>query len=103
MLGLTETYRGRNHHVFCDNFFTSPRLFTELHEHGLYACGTVRQTQREFPANLRNVGLTRGEGVFRQCNISRHSSGKTSDKSCPHCRSQGKQRRCHGGREMGPE
>ena len=48
--------------------FTSPRLFRELHEHGLYACGTVRQTRREFPADLRNVSLARGEGVFRQCN-----------------------------------
>ena len=68
VLGLTEKYRGRNHHVFCDNLFTTPRLFRELHEHGLYACGTVRQTRREFPADLRNVSLTRGEGVFRQCN-----------------------------------
>ena len=37
--------------------------------------------------------------------VSRQSSGKTSDQcmSCPHCHSKGKQRRCHRGREMGPE
>ena len=68
VLGLTERYQGRKHHVFCDNFFTSPRLFRELHEHGLYACGTVQQTRREFPVDLRNVSLARGEGVFRQSN-----------------------------------
>ena len=66
VLGLTEKYCGRNHHVFCDNFFTSPRLFRELHSHGLYACGTVRQMRKEFPHDLRNVRQTRGESMFRQ-------------------------------------
>ena len=66
VLSLTEKYRGKHHHIFCDNFFTSPWLFQELHSHGLYACGTVRQTRQEFPRDLRNVTLARGESVFRQ-------------------------------------
>ena len=68
VLQLTEQFRGKNHQVFCDNFFSSPRLFRELHEHGLYACGTVRQTRRGFPTDLRNLRLVQGEGVFRQHN-----------------------------------
>ena len=66
VLDLTTRYRGKHHQVFCDNFFTSPRLFKALHDHGIYACGTVRQSRRNFPTGLRNVSLSRGEGVFRQ-------------------------------------
>ena len=65
VLQLTEQFRGKNHQVFCDNFFSSPRLFRELHEHRLYACGTVRQTRRDFPTDLRNLRLAQGEGVLR--------------------------------------
>ena len=63
VLSLTEMYCGRNHHIFCDN---APRLFRELYSRGLYACGTVRQTRQEFPNDLRNVTLARGESIFRQ-------------------------------------
>ena len=27
VLKLTEPFRNKNHHVFCDNFFSSPTLF----------------------------------------------------------------------------
>ena len=66
VLQLTEQFRRKNHQVFCDNFFSSPRLFRELHEHGLYACGTVRQTRRDFPTDLRNLRLVQGESMLRQ-------------------------------------
>ena len=52
--------------IFCINFFTSPVLFKELYEHGLYACGTVRQTRHGFPEDLRNPSLALGESLFRQ-------------------------------------
>ena len=65
-LFLTEKYHCKNHHVFCDNFFMSPRLFRELHSHGLYACGTVRQMRQDFPHDLWNVRQARGESMFRQ-------------------------------------
>ena len=68
VLGLTEKYRRSNHHVFCDNFFSHHPGSSELHEHGLCACGTVRQTRRDFSADLRNVTVARGEGVLRHCN-----------------------------------
>ena len=42
VLQLTEPFRHRNHNVYCDNYFTSPALFDELLQHGIYACGTVR-------------------------------------------------------------
>ena len=66
VLQLTEPYRHKNYHVFCDNFFTSPTLFAELLQHGLYACGTVRIDRREFPAELKGLRLERGCHDFRQ-------------------------------------
>ena len=61
VLQLTEPYRHKNYHVF-----TSPTLFDELLQHGLYACGTVRIDCREFPDELKGVRLERGCHDFRQ-------------------------------------
>ena len=69
VLCLTEQYRGKQHRVFCDNYFSSPTLFNELLQHGLYACGTVRQDRVGFPEALRNTNLSRGESMFRQSNF----------------------------------
>ena len=68
VLELTEKYRGKAHRVFCDNFFSSPRLFLTLHEHSIYACGTVRQNHLDYPADLRGISLQVGEHQFRQSN-----------------------------------
>ncbi|CAI7988607.1 hypothetical protein GBAR_LOCUS21 [Geodia barretti] len=36
-----------------DNFFTSPALFMDLLQDGIYACGTVRSNRRGFPQDLK--------------------------------------------------
>ena len=54
---LTEPLKGKFHHVYFDNFFTSERLVTELEEDGLYACGTARKDRRGFPEQLKKVNL----------------------------------------------
>lgn len=65
-------YCHRNHHIFCDNFFTSVKLALELERCGLYMCGTMRGNRKGFPADLKKytkksgkVG-DRGEHVTRQ-------------------------------------
>ena len=62
----TEQFSHRNHRIFCDNFFTSPKLFDELLSKGLYACGTVRCDRREYPEALKGLSLSRGEHRFQQ-------------------------------------
>ena len=36
VLHLSELFAGKWYRIFCDNFFTSPTLFRELHSKGLY-------------------------------------------------------------------
>ena len=66
VLDLTEQYRGKAYRIFCDNLFSSPRLFRTLHGHSLYACGTVRQNRKDFPSDRRGVTLQVGEAQFCQ-------------------------------------
>ena len=66
VLQLTEPYRHKNYRVFCDNYVTSPGLFDELLQHGIYACGTVQSNRHEFPSNLTGLQLERGSHRFLQ-------------------------------------
>ena len=66
VLGLTEQYRGGKYKIFCDNFFSSPRLFQMLHSHSLLACGPVQPNRLGFPLDLRGMGLQNGEYQYRQ-------------------------------------
>ena len=50
---LTRPLVGKHHHIFMDNFFTSPTLFMDLLQDDIYACGTVRSNRRGFPRDLK--------------------------------------------------
>ena len=54
---LTQHLKGRNHHVFFDNFFTSEKLLSDLAEDDIYACGTARKDRRGFPPALKMAKL----------------------------------------------
>ena len=54
---LTEPLKGKFHHVYFDNFFTSAELLTDLEKDGVYACGTARKDRRGFPEKLKRVNL----------------------------------------------
>jgi hypothetical protein len=53
---LTRLLKGKNHHVFFDNFFTSEKLLQDLLEDDILACGTARKDRKGFPfeAKLKN-------------------------------------------------
>uniref|UniRef100_A0A1X7U749 PiggyBac transposable element-derived protein domain-containing protein n=1 Tax=Amphimedon queenslandica TaxID=400682 RepID=A0A1X7U749_AMPQE len=42
VINLTATIQHHNHHVYCDNVFSSFQLFSDLLSVGIYACGTLR-------------------------------------------------------------
>ena len=60
---LGEPYLDNNRHFFFDNFFTSADLMRDLQSRNTYACGTVRQNRKDFPANLMRMKLVAGEVI----------------------------------------
>lgn len=54
---LTEDLKNKNHHVFFDNYFTSPKLLQDLEKDGIYGCGTARTDRVGFPAELKKPKL----------------------------------------------
>ncbi|CAG2198193.1 unnamed protein product [Mytilus edulis] len=62
---------GQGYHIYMDNYFTSPTLFTDLFEHSnTAACGTVRINRRELPKDIMKKNpegvINRGDMQFRQ-------------------------------------
>ena len=51
---LMENYQGLGHHLYVDNFFTSPHLFRDLLEAGTLACGAIRSNRKGFPAAVKD-------------------------------------------------
>ena len=54
---LAEPLAGGNYHLFFDNYFSSVKLFDELLEDGIYACGTYRKDRKNIPNNIKQVKL----------------------------------------------
>ena len=55
---LTEYLKNQNHHAFFNNYFTSYQLLEDLEKDEIYGCRTARKDRKEFPAALKNPGLT---------------------------------------------
>ena len=45
---LTADFKGKHHHVYFDNFFTSLKLLEDLDEDKIYGCGTGRKDRKGF-------------------------------------------------------
>ena len=52
---LTQELKGKNFHVYFDNFFNSFDLLNDLVLDNIYACGTARSNRKGFPDALKNV------------------------------------------------
>ena len=67
---LTRNITGRNHTIYCDNFFTSAPLFKDLLKDKIYACGTYKHNRKCYPKRLKyhaKSGLkNRGEYRYAQ-------------------------------------
>jgi hypothetical protein len=55
----------KGYHVYMDNYYTSPELFTELDTMDTYACGTLRMNRKQVPKAMK-LKLKKGEIVFRR-------------------------------------
>ena len=54
---LAEPLAGRNYHIFFDNFFSTVKLFDDLLEDDIYACGTFRKDRKGIPQDIKDVKL----------------------------------------------
>ena len=58
---------GRGHHVYMDNYYSSPDLFLELHNKECFACGTCRKNRKNLPKAVTTAKLKRkGDCIFRR-------------------------------------
>ena len=42
VMKLLEPLKNKGHHIYMDNYYTSPNLFLEMKSTGFGACGTAR-------------------------------------------------------------
>ena len=54
VLKLLEGLENKGHHLYCDNYYSSPTLFTDLRRLGFGACGTVRLNRRGLPEAIKS-------------------------------------------------
>ena len=51
---LMNPFFNQGYHLYVDNFYTSVTLFKDLFARGVGATGTIVETRRDFPVNLKN-------------------------------------------------
>ena len=61
-----ERYFGKGHNLYIDTFYTSLRLAKYLIENGTNVTGTIRENRKQFPLELKNTSLQKGEAAFYQ-------------------------------------
>ena len=49
VMKMARPFVNRKHHLFFDNFFSTPRLFEHLLDQGTFACATIRSNRKELP------------------------------------------------------
>jgi len=54
VMKLMDSYFHQGYHLYVDNFYTSVTLFKDVFARGVRATGTIRDTRRDFPENLKN-------------------------------------------------
>ena len=68
VVGLLQSCNlvGKGHHVYLNNYYSSPELFSELHYLETFCCGTVHSLRKNLPLAVTKVKLKdKGDCVFR--------------------------------------
>ena len=67
MMTLVSGLEGRGYRVYTDNFYTSPSLFTDLHQNGFDACGTVLLDRKGLTETFKKKVVPKGIGILIHC------------------------------------
>ena len=77
---MMSGYFGRSHILFCDNYYSSLRLFIDLWQLGVGGTGTVRQSREGFHKSLKAGNWAGMEEIVvfksRQLTITAYSDAK---------------------------
>lgn len=66
---LTRKITLKGHHMYMNNFFSSPKLFSDLYVEDIYCCGTVHSNRKGMPESIRSCKLkNRGDYKIMQKN-----------------------------------
>lgn len=62
-LDLLDGFQHFGHCVYTDNYYSSPKLFRQLQEDGIAACGTVKAGRQNMPREIhpKNLQLDKGD------------------------------------------
>jgi len=61
---LIKDYLDRNYFLYYDNFYSTLKLFQDLENRKVFACGTIRSYRGQFPHTFRYAALQTGESKF---------------------------------------
>ena len=59
-----QNYLHKGHHLFIDNYYTSISLATYFLQNSTCITGTIRDTRKHFPVELKTMTLKKGEATF---------------------------------------
>lgn len=63
---MNSAHLGSGYHLYTDSFYTSPKLFTDLHGQSFGACGPYRQHRAKCPRSTANaLDKTSAKGAIR--------------------------------------
>ena len=66
VMKMARPYLNKNHYLFFDNFFSTPRLFEYLLVQDTYACAIVRLNRKELPCSAKTKLKQPGELICEQ-------------------------------------
>ena len=64
VIDLLKDLVGKGHHVYFDNFYTSPQLCKTLLTQGFGSCGTVRLDRKDIPLSFKRKAVQFGQVVY---------------------------------------
>ena len=59
-MSLISDLNNKGFHIYVDNFYTSPTLFSDLHSHDFEACGTVRCDRKGLTDKFKSEKPAKG-------------------------------------------
>ena len=66
VMKLVEGLEHKGHHLYYDNYYSSPALFNDLRQLGIGACGTVRLNRRGLPEKITSKSAMTKRDVRRK-------------------------------------